>query len=318
MGTEVEAAFDEAPALAPFSSTGPVADPDGVQLPLYPTNDILKPDIVAPGVNLWGAWISTTTDGSEPAQYSQVSGTSMATPHVAGIVALIMQMNPDWSPARVMSAVMTTATPGGSPSDIRTMVISSSGAVGGKPGTSGGGGGGYTYRVVKPMKNSLNKEATAWELGSGHVDPPRVADPGLVFDVSFEDNVNFLAGLDLQRAKDTFPSVTTFSPIKPAYKFNRPSISVSKLFGGVTVTRTVTNVASVVSTYVAKVVPPPRVKVTVTPSTFTIAPGDKVTFSVELKVLKGMDGFSHGSITWVDNNMHAVRVPLVVQPYGKL
>ncbi|CAI5478107.1 unnamed protein product [Closterium sp. Yama58-4] len=284
MGTEVEASFDEAPALAAFSSTGPVADPDGVQLPVYPTNDILKPDIVAPGVNLWGAWISTTTDGSDGPQYSQLSGTSMATPHVAGIVALIMQMNPDWSPARVMSAVMTTATPGGSPSDIRTMVVSSSGAAGGKPGTSGGGG--YTYRVVKPMKNSMNKEATSWELGSGHVDPPRVADPGLVFDTSFEDNVNFLAGLDLQRAKDTFPSVTTFSPIKPAYKFNRPSISVSKLFGAVTVTRTVTNVASVASTYVAKVVPPPRVKVTVTPSTFTIAPGDKVTFSVELKVLK--------------------------------
>ncbi|CAI5502922.1 unnamed protein product, partial [Closterium sp. Naga37s-1] len=286
MGTEVEAAFDEAPALAAFSSTGPVADPDSAQLPVYPTNDILKPDIVAPGVNLWGAWISTTTDGSEPAQYSQLSGTSMATPHVAGIVALIMQMNPDWSPARVMSAVMTTATPGGLPSDIRTMVVSSSGAAGGKPGTSGSGGGGYTYRVVKPMKNSLNKEATAWELGSGHVDPPRVGDPGLVFDIMFDDNVNFLAGLDLQRAKDTFPSVTTFSPIKPAYKFNRPSISVSKLFGGVTVTRTVTNVASVASTYVAKVIPPPRVKVTVTPSTFTIAPGDKVTFSVELKVLK--------------------------------
>ncbi|CAI5502621.1 unnamed protein product [Closterium sp. Naga37s-1] len=163
MGTEVEASFDEAPALAPFSSTGPVADPDSAQLPVYPTNDILKPDIVAPGVNLWGAWISSTTDGSDGPQYSQLSGTSMATPHVAGIVALIMQMNPDWSPARVMSAVMTTATPGGSPSDIRTMVISSSGAAGGKPGTSGGGGG-YTYRVVKPMKNALNKEATAWEL----------------------------------------------------------------------------------------------------------------------------------------------------------
>ncbi|CAI5959339.1 unnamed protein product [Closterium sp. NIES-65] len=305
MGTEVEAAFDEAPALAAFSSTGPVADPDSAQLPVYPTNDILKPDIVAPGVNLWGAWISTTTDGSEPAQYSQLSGTSMATPHVAGIVALIMQMNPDWSPARVMSAVMTTATPGGSPSDIRTMVVSSSGAAGGKPGTSGSGGGGYTYRVVKPMKNSLNKEATAWELGSGHVDPPRVGDPGLVFDVSFDDNVNFLAGLDLQRAKDTFPSVTTFSPIKPAYKFNRPSISVSKLFGGVTVTRTVTNVASVASTYVAKVIPPPRVKVTVTPSTFTIAPGDKVTFSVELKVLKDMAALRH-----IRSRTPALSIPL--------
>jgi subtilisin family serine protease len=70
-------AVDEQRNLAPFSSTGPVtADGSGR----------LKPDIAAPGVDIWSAYPN--------GQYAMFSGTSMAGPHVAGVVALLWSANP--------------------------------------------------------------------------------------------------------------------------------------------------------------------------------------------------------------------------------
>ncbi|CAI5933715.1 unnamed protein product [Closterium sp. NIES-64] len=100
---------NEAPILANFSSTGPLTDLTALPVPGRPTNDILKPDIIAPGVKLWGADISPSlTDHKD--YFKRLSGTSMATAHVAGIAALIIQQKPMWTPAQVMSAIMTTAS----------------------------------------------------------------------------------------------------------------------------------------------------------------------------------------------------------------
>lgn len=75
--------------LASFSSRGPSNLLD------------LKPDVVAPGVNVY----SSVLGG-----FAAFQGTSMATPHVAGVAALLRQLRPGWTPAQVKSAIVNSAS----------------------------------------------------------------------------------------------------------------------------------------------------------------------------------------------------------------
>ncbi|GAA2220425.1 S8 family peptidase [Micromonospora olivasterospora] len=61
-------------------------------------------DIFAPGVNVLSAWYTSDTASNT------ISGTSMASPHVAGVIARVLQSNPSWSPATVASHLTSTAT----------------------------------------------------------------------------------------------------------------------------------------------------------------------------------------------------------------
>ncbi|RKQ34379.1 S8 family serine peptidase [Oceanobacillus halophilus] len=80
-----------ATTIAPFSSRGPVT-----------VNWNIKPDILAPGTNI----ISTVPGG-----YQALQGTSMAAPHVAGVMALMKEAHPDWSIEQLYGAIETTASP---------------------------------------------------------------------------------------------------------------------------------------------------------------------------------------------------------------
>jgi subtilisin family serine protease len=68
---------------------------------------ITKPDLTAPGVNIYAALDSAENN------YGYLSGTSMASPHVAGSAALVRAVHPGWSPSEVKSALMLTASEGG-------------------------------------------------------------------------------------------------------------------------------------------------------------------------------------------------------------
>ncbi|WP_416986365.1 S8 family serine peptidase [Streptomyces sp. T028] len=98
-------AVDKADQLADFSSRGPRVGDGG-----------LKPDLTAPGVDIAAA-ASTASDMEEwypagTAGYASLSGTSMATPHVAGAAALLAQEHPDWSGERIKAALTGSAKPG--------------------------------------------------------------------------------------------------------------------------------------------------------------------------------------------------------------
>jgi subtilisin family serine protease len=93
------------PAMADFSSRGPVIGFGQV-----------KPDVTAPGVNILSATaavggVQTNTGYMfDPSRYISVSGTSMSSPMTAGIVALIKQKHPDWTPSMVRAALVNSAT----------------------------------------------------------------------------------------------------------------------------------------------------------------------------------------------------------------
>ena len=83
--------------LAAFSSRGPTFQGS------------LKPDVLAPGVNILSAGFGEGEEGAQHLGFGLVSGTSMAAPHVAGGAALLKQAHPNWSPADIKSALMSTA-----------------------------------------------------------------------------------------------------------------------------------------------------------------------------------------------------------------
>jgi hypothetical protein len=94
-------AVDRDDALAEFSLTGPTL-----------ADNAVKPDITAPGVDIVAAQHSAgTPDPSVEDGYVAHSGTSMATPHVAGAAALLAQQHPDWTGQQLRSALTGSAKP---------------------------------------------------------------------------------------------------------------------------------------------------------------------------------------------------------------
>ena len=99
-------ATDKQDNIASFSSRGPVTwtASDGN------TYNLVKPDVVAPGVNICAArWSTAFSDGDTNCYHDSthvaISGTSMATPHVAGEAALLLQLHHDWTPAEIKAAI---------------------------------------------------------------------------------------------------------------------------------------------------------------------------------------------------------------------
>ncbi len=100
-------ATDKYDNIAYFSSRGPIIWQDYQGNTKY----LLKPDVVAPGVDIcaaqWNGWLDD--EHCLDTEHIAIQGTSMATPHVAGAIALIKQAHPDWNPEEIKMALRNTA-----------------------------------------------------------------------------------------------------------------------------------------------------------------------------------------------------------------
>jgi hypothetical protein len=274
---------EEAPVLTSFSSRGPNSV----------SPDILKPDIIAPGLNILAAWPLNLSPSGLPSdkrrtKFNLDSGTSMSCPHVSGLVALLKAVHPDWSPAALKSALMTTAS--------------------------------VTNNKGNPIKDSslAGSLATPFDMGAGHVNPERAREPGLVYDISTEDYVNYLCSLNYSSSEIGMLTKTPVSCPKQIPKpgdLNYPSFSVVFFSSGkasATFTRKVTNVGSDNSTYSVEVVEPLGVKVTVKPRTLVFTKkNQKHIYTVSFGAEKPSTSGAYGSITWSSGH-YRVRSPVAV------
>ncbi|CAK7357474.1 unnamed protein product [Dovyalis caffra] len=256
--------------VAHFSSRGPNSKSPA----------ILKPDIAAPGVNILAAAspLDTVQDGG----YVMHSGSSMATPHVAGIVALLKAMHPELSPAAIKSALVTTAWrnhPSGFPIF---------------------------------AEGSPQKLANPFDFGGGIANPNGAADPGLVYDMGTADYISYLCYMDYN---NTAISILTGHPTVCPYEepsildINLPSITIPNLRNSVTLTRTVTNVGSSNSIYRAVIEPPFGTSVSVNPDVLVFNhKTKKITFTVTVTTAHQVNtGYFFGSLTWTDR-VHTFQV----------
>ncbi|CAH2051268.1 unnamed protein product [Thlaspi arvense] len=275
-----------APQVALFSARGPNTKDFSFQ-----DADLLKPDILAPGYLIWAAWCPNGTD--EPNYvgegFALISGTSMAAPHIAGIAALVKQKHPQWSPAAIKSALMTTST-----------VIDRAG------------------RPLQAQQYSDTEavtfvKATPFDYGSGHVNPSAALDPGLIFDAGYEDYLGFLCttpGIDAHEIRNYTNTPCNYEMKHPS-NFNAPSIAISYLVGTQTVTRRVTNVAEVEETYTIAARMQPSIAIEVNPPAMTLRPGASRSFSVTLTVRSVSGVYSFGEVKLKGSRGHKVRIPVV-------
>ncbi len=152
--------------MTTFSSRGPLAD-------------FIKPDVTAPGIQIVAGnspQPASTTDSSVPGEnFQAIAGTSMSSPHSAGVSALVKAAHPDWTPGQIKSALMTSA-------------------------------------VQDVLKEDGRTPADPFDMGAGSIRADRAVDAALTFDVSAEAYA--ASGPDpLSRIDLNLPSIN--APVMP-------------------------------------------------------------------------------------------------------
>lgn len=282
LGTKV--GIKPSPVVAAFSSRGPN----------FLSLEILKPDVVAPGVNIIAAWTGDTGPSSLPTdprrvRFNILSGTSMSCPHVSGIAALLKARHPEWSPAAIKSALMTTA---------------------------------YVHdNTLKPLQDaSVDAPSSPYDHGAGHINPLKALDPGLIYDIEAQDYFEFLCtqGLSPMQLKvfGKHANRTCQKSLRSPGDLNYPAISVvfpdNTSISSLTLHRTVTNVGPPVSSYHAAESKFKGATVKVEPRTLKFtAKNQKLSYKITFTTKSRQIMPEFGSLVWKDG-VHKVRSPITI------
>ena len=171
----------------------------------------------------------------------------------------------------------------------------------------------------RPIKDAFdNKVADAFAYGSGHVQPDLAIDPGLVYDLSLADYLNFLcaSGYDQQLISAlNFNGTFICKGSHSVTDLNYPSITLPNLgLKPLTITRTVTNVGPP-ATYTANVHSPAGYTIVVVPRSLTFTKiGEKKKFQVIVQAssVTTRRKYQFGDLRWTDGK-HIVRSPITVK-----
>nr|WP_316641413.1 S8 family serine peptidase [uncultured Roseateles sp.] len=268
-----------APVMASFSSRGPNAG----------DSNLLKPDLTAPGVDIIAGVTADLTMAEKDAvangtltpraDFASYQGTSMSSPHIAGLGALLKQAHPTWSPAAIKSALMTT-----------------------------------TVSTLNDGQPDMANGLLPWAQGAGHVVPNKATDPGLVYDAGPTDWIRYQCKVNAAGVTTPAPNnCATLGAIDETYNLNIPSITVGAVTGTTTVTRKVTNVGGSPATYTPTYVAPTGFSVVVSPSSLSLAAGATGTFTVKLTAAGAVENvWGYGSLTWSDGT-HSVKIPVTAR-----
>ncbi len=116
-GTDLEAFLDAHADVTGSFTDGAAAEGQGDVMAAFssrgPAGPVIKPDVTAPGVQILAAMTPTplSPEGGPAGEYYQaIAGTSMSSPHIAGVGLLLKAVHPDWTPGQIKSAIMTQAT----------------------------------------------------------------------------------------------------------------------------------------------------------------------------------------------------------------
>lgn len=267
-----------APMVASFSSRGPTPG----------SERIMKPDITAPGINILAGFTPMRTitglkGDPRHSEYTLMSGTSMACPHVASVAAYLRSFHPDWSPAAIQSAIITSA---------------------------------------RGMSAKFHPEA-GLAFGAGQVWPLKAVSPGLIYDMDELSYVQFLCRegyTDKSLRVLVGSQPIKCSALLPGASYdglNYPSMMVrmpkDRQGTSAVFLRRVTNVGPAASVYNATVTAPAGVEITVNPASLTFTRGSQTkSFTVVLKA-KPTEKYlpRSGWLVWRSSS-HVVRSPIVI------
>ena len=237
--------------------------------------NVLKPDVTAPGQDILAAHTPDVANNVRGERFQYLSGTSMAVPHVAGVAALLKQAHPDWSPAALKSAVVTTAR-----------------------------------QNIK--REDGETAADPFDFGGGHLVPNLAVNPGLVYDAGSNDYDAFLCGRDEARSGVDCAALESAGYSTNGSDLNLPSIAVNELVGEQVIRRRVTNVGPAAQ-FIASVQAPTTIDVEVTPPVLALNPGETADVSIRLTTAgTTLDAWQFGSLTWSSADA-TVRSPLAIR-----
>ncbi|MFQ5859476.1 MAG: S8 family serine peptidase, partial [Anaerolineae bacterium] len=231
---------------------------DVIGMPLVPIGGLEETTIPSVLLSMDDAEALRIWIEGNPGATAQINA-SMASPHVAGAGALLKALHPDWSPAMIQSALMTTAK-----TEVRRLT-----GVGPTP-------------------------ASPLDMGAGRIDLTRAADPGLVFEMTYEE---YLAG-------ETDPA-----------NMNLPSMGFGGICGVDTIARTATSSLDADSTWTisAEVDAAEDIEITVSPDRLELPARGTATFQVTVDAREAEQGrWSFGTLTLTDGT-HQVHMPIVLQ-----